>query len=104
MVEPPCIQVAHWRILKDPIKVAPAQLRSLEHLLKSRVDPETCEYFTAGHVNSRGSISVNRPLQVTSRAHKLVYCECADWYSKSKKDQAYCELDTNVRGVFEYEG
>jgi Eukaryotic-type carbonic anhydrase len=105
MPEPPCIEGTHWRVLKEPIPVAPSQLRALEQLLIQRVDPSTCQRpSTAGKVTGGNRIAVNRPLQTNSPAHRLVYCECADWTSKSAKDAAYCQLTPDRRGVYRFSG
>jgi hypothetical protein len=103
MPEPPCITFAHWRVLKDPIKVAPAQIRALELLLMRRVDRATCQRYTAGKVVAN-TIFVNRPIQTNSIRHQLVFCECEDWVSVSKQDQAYCSLPARERGVFRFGG
>jgi hypothetical protein len=108
MPEPPCLAGTHWRVLKDPIMVAPSQLRALEKLLIERIDPATCQYHTAGKVTTTKAkpktIVVNRPLQTTTTAHQLVYCECIDWTSKSAQDVAYCQLSAAERRVFPFSG
>jgi Eukaryotic-type carbonic anhydrase len=105
MPEPPCLEGVHWRVLKDPVKVAPSQLRALEQLLIKRVDPGTCRRRTAGKVTSSGDrIAVNRPLQTIRQQHKVVYCECNDWRSASEKDRDYCERSDRQRGVYRCSG
>jgi hypothetical protein len=113
MTEPPCLVGTHWRVLKNAVRVAPSQLRELERLLRTRIDPITCQRnSTAGAlVTARSatgvqfpSIAVNRPLQTTSQNHKAVYCECIDWESKSEDDLAYCRLRATQRGVLKYSG
>jgi hypothetical protein len=80
-------------LTKNPIKVAPRQIRDLHDLLANRLDPDTCEYYTAGKHRKPGGqkVDVNRPIQLTTRKHKLVYCECIDWDSKNPDDIAHCE-------------
>lgn len=93
--------------MKDTVRVAASQLRTLHELLKNRVDPETCEYSTAAKVKSNPTakkVEVNRPLQMTTVRHKLVYCECLDWDSKSDKDIDHCMLSDEERGIEEFIG
>lgn len=97
--EPPCIEGVHWRVLKDPAKVAPSQISALQSLLVNRVDPDTCKPYTAARIGPDGSPHVNRPIQRRRPYHLLVYCECIDWESFTKSDRAYCKLPTNERGV-----
>jgi hypothetical protein len=105
-LEPPCIETTHWRVLSNPIKVSPSQLRALHYLLKQRIDPDTCEYDTAAYRQSADAdeVKVNRPIQARSENHRLVYCECSDWEPKGDMDRALCELPRRERGVLEYEG
>lgn len=100
-IEPPCFEEVHWRVLKDPIKVSPRQIRLLERLISNRVDPDTCESYTAGVLRNQNSwrVNVNRPIQTTTEEHRLVYCECVDWNSRAVNDEAYCALSFEERGV-----
>lgn len=106
MPEPPCFENVHWRVLKDPIRVAPQQLLELERLIASRIDPVTCERYTAGapRFPNRNTwrVRVNRPLQTVSENHKLVYCECIDFLSRAENDVEYCKLNMTARGVQNY--
>jgi hypothetical protein len=106
MPEPPCIEVVHWRVLSNPIVVAPSQLRVLHYLLRNRIDPDTCEYDTSAYIQSPEAkeVKVNRPLQKVSAGHLLVYCECADWKPKGDKDSVFCDLPLEERGVFYFAG
>jgi len=99
---PPCLQTVEWRVLKNPIKVAPSQIRLLELMIAKRINPETCEYDTAGKQREDGNwrVDVNRPSQTTTSAHKLVYCECVNWKSKTANDREYCRLPMEQRGVY----
>lgn len=94
MLEPPCLETVHWRVIHKPIKVSPGQLRKLHNLLNNRLNPFTCKKETAGKPKSSKSrkVLVNRPLQTTTRRHKLVYCECADWEPKSAADRDFCNI------------
>jgi hypothetical protein len=75
MPEPPCLETVHWRVMRLPIKVAPSQIRALEDLLSQRIDPSTCEAFTAGRPRGGDStaVDVSRPLQSTRPIH---WVEC----------------------------
>lgn len=102
MAEPPCIETVHWRVLKDPIRVAPRQINILDKLFARRLDPVTCQYYqTAGKPREKRPhrVDVNRPTQTTTRAHKVVFCECVDWPSRSEADLQWCGLSTEARGV-----
>jgi Eukaryotic-type carbonic anhydrase len=88
--EPPCLEETNWRVLKDPIKVAPSQLSAMKELLVRRIDPKTCVRATAGKRTGTSGIAVNRPLQTSTPSHEMDYCECDDWRSRSAQDVAYC--------------
>jgi hypothetical protein len=93
MPEPPCIEGVHWRVLSSPIQVSPRQLRALHYLLKHRIDPDTCSAYTAAQVQpSDGEVKANRPIQTTTKRHKLVYCDCSTWKPQGDKDRATCEM------------
>ena len=98
----PSLEGAHWRVLKDPIKVPRAQIHELERLLAERIDPNTCEKYTAGKPRNRRTwkVSVNRPMQTTTPKHRVVYCECVDWNSRAPNDEAYCAQSMEERGVY----
>ena len=106
LTEPPCIQTAHWRVMRRTIKVAPSQIRALEKLLSERIDPDTCEAYNAGRPRGGDStaVDVNRPLQNTRHSHKLVYCECVDWASRFPTDGEYCSFSMKERGVSNFTG
>lgn len=101
---PPCLEVVHWRVIKDSIKVPPSQIRRLEELIANRINPETCRLETAGvpRANNPALVNVTRPMQTTTNAHKVVYCECLDWESDRPNDQAYCKLPMPQRGALRY--
>lgn len=88
--------------LKDPIRVAPKQITELERLIANRIDPDTCQPYTAGKPRRRTNwkVSVNRPIQTVTKKHQLVYCECVDWHSRRENDLAYCAQPMEERGVF----
>lgn len=98
---PPCLEGVHWRVMKDPIKVAPNQIKELERLIANRVDPTTCKRDTAGKPrgNGSGAVDVVRPIQTTTKKHDVVFCECVDWKSKQQKDLHWCKLPMKERGV-----
>lgn len=113
VIEPPCIQNVHWRVMRLPITISPAQFRRLDQIFTTRLNPTTCEPETAGRPRitvrpnegvSNSSIptikrDVTRPLQTITFDHKLVYCECANWPSIAPKDAMYCNQTMEERGV-----
>jgi hypothetical protein len=87
----------HWRVMKDPMRVSQRQIDEMHRLLIQRIAPlddplRSCQSDTAGKVDTVDptKISVARPLQYFSRAHREVFCECTDWTSKWVEDQAWC--------------
>ena len=99
---PPCFsESVHWRVMKNSIRVAPTQIRQLEELIASRVDPTTCSPDTAGKPRTVSSklVDVNRPIQSVSKPHKVVFCECVDWESSITADRRWCNLTMQERGV-----
>lgn len=98
---PPCLQTVHWRVLKDPIRVAPSQILDLERLLALSRDPLTCKTDTVGRQRTPGVavVDVNRPLQVLTPGHHAVFCECIDWVSRAEADIEWCKLPPEARGV-----
>ena len=45
---PPCLEVVHWRVMKDSIRVPCKQILQLEQLVANRVNPTSCLRETAG--------------------------------------------------------
>jgi len=92
MTVPPCYTVNHWRVMKDPIRVAKHQITELERLLAWRIDKK-CKASTAGkeRKNTPDAVSVNRPLQELQKGHRMVFCECQDWPSKFPQERKWCE-------------
>lgn len=86
----------HWRVLKDPIRIAESQLKELERLIRDRVAPQDdpvmpCQADTAAKVSEDGIVNVARPLMYTYEdAHRITFCECKDWESKWPEDRAWC--------------
>ena len=89
---PPCYDTAHWRIFKDPIRVAPHQMRELERLIAWRLGNQ-CQVDTAGRPREGNPDAVdgNRPLQSFHKLHRKVFCECQDWPSKFPADRSWCK-------------
>jgi hypothetical protein len=86
--------------MKDPIVVAPAQIRQLENLVSNRIDPISCVKDTAGKSNGRDNIvDISRPIQSVTTGHKVVFCECIDWPSRKESDKEWCKLSMEARGV-----
>ncbi|KAL3909150.1 MAG: hypothetical protein SGILL_008201 [Bacillariaceae sp.] len=92
MTVPPCYTVNHWRVLKDPIRVAEHQIKELERLLAWRMNGN-CDASTAGKArdDNPDAVDVNRPLQELERGHRMVFCECQDWPSKFPKEREWCK-------------
>lgn len=87
---PPCYDTAHWRVFKDPIRVAPHQMRELERLIAWRRGDD-CQIDTAGtSTGDANYVEVNRPLQSYHTLHRKVFCECQDWPSKFTADRLWC--------------
>jgi hypothetical protein len=93
----------HWRVMKDPIRIAQRQIVELERLLKQRIAPlgavhNACQPDTAGADDPMGlaSISVARPLQQRDGEHNTVFCWCPIWASKWPEDRAWCALSDQL--------
>lgn len=87
---PPCYDTAHWRVFKDPIRVAPHQMRELERLIAWRTGDD-CQRDTAGKgTDNPDAVDVARPIQSYHRLHRKVFCECKDWPSKFPEDRQWC--------------
>jgi hypothetical protein len=89
---PPCINKAHWRLMKDPIRVAPHQIKELERIIAWRINDQ-CQADTAGKKRDDGNldaVDVNRPLQSYNELHRMVFCECQDWPSKFPQERSWC--------------
>ena len=97
---PPCYETVHWRVMKDPIRVAPHQMRELERLQAWRLNDQ-CKEDVAGtpREGSDGmAVDSNRPLQEYNTLHRKVFCECKDWPSKFPMERAWCrQKDYNIR-------
>jgi hypothetical protein len=91
MTVPPCYSVNHWRVMKDPIRVAKHQITELERLLAWRINGK-CEPSTAGKErrDNPDAVDVNRPLQELQKGHRMVFCECQDWPSKFPQEREWC--------------
>jgi hypothetical protein len=98
MLEPPCWEVVHWRVVKDPIRVHKRQISELTRLLAWRKNPEKCFDDTAGIVSNNGNaVDVARSTMYLHNQHRMVFCECKDWPSKAPGDAEWCrgwKLDT----------
>ena len=102
---PPCSEVAHWRVLKDPIRVHPDQIKELERLLARRISPKgsmfkECQNDSAGKLRpgrQGDAVDLNRPLQSLHTLHRMVFCECKDWKSNFDEDIQWCRKDINTR-------
>eukprot|EP00529_Nitzschia_sp_RCC80_P013396 CAMPEP_0113481950 /NCGR_PEP_ID=MMETSP0014_2-20120614/22670_1 /TAXON_ID=2857 /ORGANISM="Nitzschia sp." /LENGTH=597 /DNA_ID=CAMNT_0000375457 /DNA_START=297 /DNA_END=2090 /DNA_ORIENTATION=- /assembly_acc=CAM_ASM_000159 len=91
----------HWRVMKDPIRIHPRQLRELERLVRERIAPtddpvvsKRCQPDTAAKVDpTTGKVNAARPIQSHKKVHFKTYCECKDWPSKWPEDREYCKND-----------
>jgi hypothetical protein len=107
IIEPPCVEYVHWRVVRLPVKISPSQYSRLQMLFANRLNPLTCQKENVARSSNNGAVAaqdLSRPLQTTTTRHKLVFCECADWYSWFPKDVAYCRRSMEERGVFEFTG
>ena len=101
-IVPPCYETAHWRVLKDPIRVAPHQIRELERLVAWRLG-DSCQVDTAGkpRAGNPNATDCSRPIQSYHKLHRMVFCECKDWPSKFPQDRQWCRnwanVDPNIR-------
>jgi hypothetical protein len=97
----------HWRVLKDPIRVHPRQIKEMERLIGNRMAESTedsefaCKPDTAAKVEANNKVSTNRPVQEFNRRHFKTFCECKDWESKWPDDQAWCEIPTFQERFYE---
>jgi len=98
MLVPPCWEVVHWRVMKDPIRVHPRQIKELNRLLAWRRNPDSCEGDTAGNLsNSGNTVDLSRTTNHYHSLHRKVFCECKDWPSKFPGDQQWCRNWKNDR-------
>lgn len=91
-------QTNHWRVMKDPIRVSQRQIDEMHRLLKERIAPlndpvSPCQPDTGAKQDATdpSKVSVARPTQSTRPTHFKTFCECGDWGSKWKEDQAWCK-------------
>lgn len=89
--EPPCLNKVHWRVIKDPIRVAEHQIKELERLIAWRLNDQ-CQGDTAGkpREGNPDAVDVARPLQEYDSIHRKVFCECQDWPSKFPLERQWC--------------
>lgn len=99
---PPCWEVVHWRVMKDPIRVHKRQIDELNRLLawrKSSSGSNRCQDETAGDVSSDGqTVDLSRRTQYYHTQHRKVFCECKDWPSKFEGDKEWCRNWQNDPG------
>jgi Eukaryotic-type carbonic anhydrase len=94
----------HWRVMKDPIRIHPRQLRELERLVRERIAPiddpvqsVRCKKDTAAKVDpTSGKVNTARPLQDWSTVHFKTFCECKDWPSKWPEDREWCNKNQDI--------
>lgn len=93
-VVPPCFDVVHWRVYKDPIRIHKRQTAELNRLLAWRRSPSgsnRCSVDTAGRIRAGGNrVKLQRDLQYYHLQHRLTFCECKDWPSKFQGDKDWC--------------
>jgi hypothetical protein len=83
--------------MKDPIRVAPRQIKELNRLLANRLDSASCTLDTAGvdpdtrlRPVTGDTVDVSREKQYIHTQHRMVFCECKDWPSKFPSDKEWC--------------
>ncbi|KAG7343367.1 Eukaryotic-type carbonic anhydrase [Nitzschia inconspicua] len=91
----------HWRVMKDPIRIHPRQLKELKRLIGERISPkgslvDECMVDTAAKVTRDSetqeiiNIEAARPLQEWNNVHFKTFCECKNWESKWPEDRQWC--------------
>jgi hypothetical protein len=106
-MHPPTTNPYLKRVLKDPIRIHPRQLRELKRLIAQRIAPPDdlvapCQFDTAAKVDSDGGVSVARPLQYYfDGAHVKTFCECKDWISKWPEDRNWCKIQDTAERLFD---
>jgi carbonic anhydrase len=79
---PPCTENVDWRILQNPLYVAPAQIEQIKKLTYMYLN-SNCELATVGvKLNNGCAVGVNRPLQSLSTKHELKKCDA--WVPSAK--------------------
>ena len=96
----------HWRVMKDPIRIHPRQLKEMQRLLRERIAPRNdpinpCQPDTAARVTSDGQVEAARPTQYWHPAHFKTFCECKDWRSKWPEDRDWCEINDIYQRFYE---
>lgn len=98
----------NWRVMKDPIRVSHRQIDELNRLLRDRISPyddpvRPCQPDTAAKKTGTGAkVSVARPVQGTTKAHSMVFCECENWGSKWNEDRTWCKEQNKTHRFFEH--
>jgi carbonic anhydrase len=78
---PPCTENVDWRVLQNPLYVAPSQIEQIKRLTYMYLNSK-CELGTVGvKLNDGCAVGVNRPLQSLSTRHDLKKCDA--WVPKS---------------------
>lgn len=98
LTEPPCSELAEWRIMREPAYISTQQLNRLKNILFNHVDSE-CRR-TSVHSKENG---VARPLQHLNNdlytGHNLFECTCLDFLSDLQRE----ELKQNKCAFYERE-
>eukprot|EP00934_Nitzschia_sp_Nitz4_P000841 Nitzschia sp. Nitz4//scaffold115_size69933//22785//24554//NITZ4_005998-RA/size69933-processed-gene-0.55-mRNA-1//1//CDS//3329533487//841//frame0 len=114
MTTPPCYGkffvtsregAVNWRVMKDPIRIHPRQLKEMKRLLANRIQPidgdvMACQPDTAAKVDG-DDVDTARPLQYWYSSHQEVFCECKDWASKWPEDRKWCRIDDIYERFYE---
>jgi hypothetical protein len=97
----------NWRIMKDPLRVSHRQINEMHRLLRERIAPaddplSACKPDTAAKQDPDDptKVWVARPLQSTSNAHHMTFCECTNWASKFYEDKRWCRLHQDKQSRF----
>jgi Eukaryotic-type carbonic anhydrase len=99
----------HWRVMKDPTRIHPRQLKELKRLIAERIAPsddpvKPCKPDTAAKVTRDDNedivdVEAARPLQDWNLVHFKTFCECKDWGSKWPEDREWC-LEEDIEKRF----
>lgn len=76
ITSPPCSEIVSWRVMDEPLVISRKQYKALARLLKTYVNPQTCEVETKASPTGENM----RPLQAFNRdQQQVVHCTKQDF-------------------------